>query len=253
MTTTTRFMLTIEYDGRPFVGLQAQDNGLAVQKVVEDAIYGFSRQHLRITASGRTDKGVHARGQVIHFDLETNFTPYKIMAAMNALMRPHPVAVIDCKIIPKDLSARFDALSRHYTYRIINRLAPLAIDCGLAWHVPHHLDEVAMQDAAQVLIGHHDFTTFRATQCQGKSPMKTLDRLDVERHGDEILVHASSRSFLHHQVRSMVGSLKLVGEGKWTKADLKESLEARDRKALGFNAPPDGLYFMRVDYPEVMP
>ncbi|MCK5574861.1 MAG: tRNA pseudouridine(38-40) synthase TruA [Sphingomonadales bacterium] len=247
----TRFMLTIEYDGRPFVGMQAQDNGLAVQKVVEDAIFAFSHTRLRITTCGRTDRGVHARGQVIHFDLETDMTPYKIMAAINALMRPHPVVAIDCKVIPDDISARFSATTRHYTYRIINRTAPLAIDKGLAWHVPHHLDEAAMHDAAQVLVGHHDFTTFRAIQCQGKSPMKTLDRLDVERIGDEINIHASSRSFLHHQVRSMVGSLKMVGEGKWTKADLKASLEAKDRKALGFNAPPDGLYFMKVDYPDI--
>jgi len=247
---TRRFKITIEYDGSGFVGWQAQDNGPSVQEEIEKAIQGFSGESVRLTAAGRTDAGVHALGQVAHFDLEKDMTAYKVMAAVNAHLKEAPVVVIAAGEVDEDFNARFSATGRHYLYRILNRPAPPALDKGKVWHVAKKLDANKMHDAAQVLIGRHDFTTFRSIQCQAKSPVKTLDRLDVKRVGDEIHFEVSARSFLHHQVRSMAGTLKLVGEGKWTRADVEKALKAADRAALGFNAPACGLYLTKVDYPE---
>ncbi|MDX1580656.1 MAG: tRNA pseudouridine(38-40) synthase TruA [Alphaproteobacteria bacterium] len=245
-----RYKLTIEYDGGPYKGFQSQANGPSVQDALEAALERFTQKTIRIFVAGRTDSGVHALGQVIHFDLERARRPYVIENALNHHLKPEPIAVLKVEEVSEDFHARFSATARHYWYRIINRPAPLTIDAGHAWQVAVPLDADAMNDAAKVLLGTHDFTTFRAAQCQAKSPVKTLDRLDIMRVGDEVHAIAEARSFLHHQVRSMVGSLKLVGEGKWTAADLEASLEAKDRNALGLNAPPDGLYLTRVIYDE---
>ncbi len=247
---STRYRMTVEYHGGPMVGFQRQTNGMSVQQALEDAFAKFCGHEVRIFGSGRTDAGVHAEGQVVHVDLEKPIAARTIMGAANFHMKPLPVAVLDCEEVSSDFHARFDAIARHYRYLIINRRAPLALDKGLAWHVPQALDSDAMHEAAQRLVGHHDFTTFRSVQCQAKSPVKSLDRLDVIRHGEEISVIAEARSFLHHQVRSMVGTLKLVGEGKWTADDVTSALEARDRMALGLNGPPEGLYLTRVIYPD---
>jgi tRNA pseudouridine38-40 synthase len=243
-----RYRLTIEYDGAPFVGWQRQDNGPSVQGALEKAIAEFSGETVTVTGAGRTDAGVHALGQAAHFDLEKTFPPDTIRNAVNHFLRPAPVAVLTAKIAAPDFHARFSAKARHYLYRILCRRAPPALENGHVWHVVRDLDAGAMHHAAQALIGEHDFTTFRAAECQAKSPVKTLDRLDIARVGDEIHVNASARSFLHHQVRSIVGSLKLVGEGKWTRRGMERALAARDRSACGPVAPPDGLYLVRVDY-----
>jgi tRNA pseudouridine38-40 synthase len=243
-----RYRLTLEYDGGPFVGWQRQDNGPSVQGALEEAILKLSGETVTVTGAGRTDAGVHALGQVAHFDLEKEFTPDEIRDALNHFLRPAPVAVLESRIVPEEFHARFSATARHYLYRILCRRAPPALERGHVWHVVRELDSDAMHAAAQALIGAHDFTTFRAAECQAKSPLKTLDRLDVSRVGEEIHVNASARSFLHHQVRSMVGSLKLVGEGKWRARDLADALKARDRSRCGPVAPPDGLYLVRVDY-----
>jgi tRNA pseudouridine38-40 synthase len=243
-----RYKLTIEYDGTPFVGWQVQHNGVSVQGVLTAAIAAFSGETIHVQGAGRTDAGVHALGQVAHIGLTKAWDPDTVRDALNAHMRPHPVVVLLAEPVADDFDARFSARKRHYVYRIINRRADLALEAGRAWRAPRPLDGGAMHDAAQHLVGHHDFTTFRAAECQAKSPMKTLDRLDVERHGDELRISASARSFLHHQVRSMVGSLVQVGEGRWGAADLAHALAARDRKACGPVAPPDGLYLVRVDY-----
>lgn len=245
-----RFKITIEYDGTGYVGWQAQDNGPSVQEAIEKAIHAFSGEHVRLTTAGRTDAGVHALGQVAHFDLEKKITPHQVMAAVNAHLKEAKVAVIKAEAVDENFNARFSADRRHYLYRILNRKAPPVLDHGKVWHVPQKLDAEKMHSAAQALVGKHDFTTFRSIRCQAKSPVKTLDRLDVERLGEEILFRVSARSFLHHQVRSMVGTLKLVGLGKWTADDVTEALEARDRTAVGFNAPPHGLYLIRVEYRE---
>ncbi|MBB4210965.1 tRNA pseudouridine38-40 synthase [Rhodothalassium salexigens DSM 2132] len=247
----TRFKLTLEYDGRPYVGWQRQDNGPSVQAALEAALAAFNGAPVATVAAGRTDAGVHARGQVAHADITKDMTGYRVMMAANHHLRRagEAVAVLAAEPVADDFSARFDALGRSYTYRIVNRPAPLTVDRGLAWQVPQPLDAAAMHAAAQVLVGRHDFTTFRAAQCQAASPVKTLDRLDVERQGETILIHAAARSFLHHQVRSMVGCLALVGRGHWTADDLRAALDACDRRALGYNAPPDGLTFMAVRYP----
>ncbi|MFQ5534557.1 MAG: tRNA pseudouridine(38-40) synthase TruA [Sphingomonadales bacterium] len=243
-----RFKLIVEYDGTDFVGWQAQDNGLSVQKVLEDAIFGYCQQRVRLTAAGRTDAGVHALGQVAHFDIDQVAEAREVREALNFHVRPHAVSVVEAERVSDDFSARFDATARHYLYRIVNRRAPLALERGRAWHVPRPLDADAMHGAAQRLVGRHDFTTFRAARCQSNSPLKTLGRLDIERVGDEIHIVAEARSFLHHQVRSMVGTLKLVGEGKWSADDVSAALAARDRSALGLNAPARGLYLVRVIY-----
>jgi len=243
-----RFKLTLEYDGGPFVGWQRQTNGLGVQQVVEQALAAFCGEAVTVHAAGRTDAGVHALGQVIHFDLAGDREAERVMGALNFHLKPHPVAVIAADAVHEDFHARFDATARHYRYRIINRRPPLVLERGRAWWVPMPLDHQAMAEAARHLVGRHDFTTFRAAQCQARSPLKTLDRLDVMRHGDEVVVIAQARSFLHHQVRSMVGTLVLVGKGQWRAGDVARALRARDRAALGLNAPPQGLYLERVLY-----
>lgn len=245
----TRFAVTIEYDGSPFMGWQHQDHGPSVQQAVEQAIKGITKQDVRVFAAGRTDAGVHALGMRAHFDLQTRLTPFRLMEGLNAGLRPNPVAILACEIVDDDWHARFSCLGRRYVYKIINRRAPLTLDKGQAWLVVRPLDSAAMQDAAQCLVGQHDFTTFRSTHCQAQSPVKTLDSISVTRFGEEVEIEVSARSFLHHQVRSIVGSLAMVGEGKWSAKDLKTALEAKDRKALGYNAPPDGLYFVDAIYP----
>ena len=243
-----RYRLNVEYDGRPFVGWQRQDNGPSVQGALEEAIEKFSSLHVTVTGAGRTDAGVHAKGQVAHFDLEKAFAPDKVRDALNHFLRPQPVVVLEAEVAAPDFHARFSATKRHYLYRILNRRSPPAIDQGFIWHVSASLDADAMHGAAQALVGQHDFTTFRAAECQAQSPVKTLDRLTVTRRDEEIHIEAEARSFLHHQVRSFVGSLKLVGEGKWRARDLADALEACDRSRCGPVAPPDGLCLMKVDY-----
>jgi tRNA pseudouridine38-40 synthase len=243
-----RYKLTIEYDGTPFFGWQVQDTALTVAGVLETAVEKLSGERTKIFGAGRTDAGVHALGQVAHLDLSKDWETDTIRDGLNAHLRPHPVAVLSAEKTTDDFDARFSALKRHYVYKIINRRADLALERGHAWRVPRPLDEHAMHEAAQALVGNHDFTTFRAAECQANSPVKTLDVLEVSRAGEEVRVEASARSFLHHQVRSMVGSLAQVGDGKWSVADLKHVLDARDRSACGPVAPPDGLYLVRVDY-----
>ncbi|MEH6756858.1 MAG: tRNA pseudouridine(38-40) synthase TruA [Parasphingorhabdus sp.] len=246
----TRFALTIEYDGRPFMGWQRQDHGPSVQQAVEEAITKITKQDIRVHAAGRTDAGVHALGMRAHFDLDTKLTPFRLMEGLNAGLRPHPVAILACEPVDDEWHARFACLGRRYVYKITNRRAPLTLDKGQSWQVVRPLDAGAMHDAAQELVGQHDFTTFRSAHCQAQSPVKTLDSISVTRFGEEIEVEVAARSFLHHQVRSIVGCLKLVGEGKWTRQDLLNALKAKDRDALGFNAPPDGLYFVDATYPK---
>lgn len=243
-----RFRIVVEYDGRPFMGWQRQAHGPSVQAAIEDAAQKICQEQTAVHAAGRTDAGVHALGMVAHLDVARTITPFRLMEALNACLRPHPVAILACEPVPGDFHARFSCRARHYEYRIVNRRAPLTLDAGRAWRISATLDADLMHDAAQHLVGRHDFTTFRSAHCQADSPLRTLDRLDVRRTGDRISIFASARSFLHHQVRSMVGCLALVGEGKWTAQDLKSALDAQDRAALGFNAPPDGLYFSRADY-----
>jgi tRNA pseudouridine38-40 synthase len=243
-----RYKIIVEYDGAPFVGWQLQEKDLSVQGALMAAIEAFSGEKVMVQGAGRTDAGVHAIGQVAHFDLSTERETDTVRDAINAHLRPHPVAVLSAEKAAADFDARRSALRRHYLYRIGNRRPDLALERGRAWRVPRRLDTDAMHAAAQRLIGKHDFTTFRSTECQAKSPEKTLDRLDVSRVGEEVHVTASARSFLHNQVRSMVGSLVLVGDGKWQPDDLWRALQARDRAACGPVAPPDGLYLMRVDY-----
>ncbi len=244
----TRFKLTIEYDGGPFVGWQRQDNGLSIQQVLEDAVYATVQEESMVYGAGRTDAGVHALGQVAHVDIAKPIEPNRLMAALNFHAKPNPVAVTAAEVALDDFHARVSAMGRAYLYRIVNRRAPLTLDHGHAWLVSVPLDAGAMHEAAQRLIGNHDFTSFRASLCQAQSPVKTLDRLDVQRMGDEIQVIAEARSFLHHQVRNMVGTLRLVGEGKWSADDVTAALEARDRSASGPTSPPDGLYLTRVVY-----
>ena len=243
-----RYRLLIEYDGAPFVGWQMQENGPSVQGLVTAAIEAFAGEKVIVQGAGRTDAGVHALGQVAHVDLAKEWDTDTVRDALTAHLRPHTVAVLAAAQVPDTFDARFSAKARHYLYRVVNRRADLVLDRGRAWRVPRPLDDAAMHAAAQRLIGKHDFTTFRHVECQAKSPVKTLDRLDVERTGDEIGIYASARSFLHHQVRSMVGSLVLVGEGRWSADDLAAALAARDRAACGQVAPPEGLYLLRVDY-----
>lgn len=243
-----RYKLTIEYDGSPFVGWQAQTNGLSVQQVLQDGIKGFCGQDVKVNGAGRTDAGVHALGQVAHIDLETEVACDTLRDAVNAHLRPHPVAIVEAEQVPDAFEARFSAVKRHYMYRIVNRRAPLTLDRGQAWLVHKPLDADAMHAAAQALVGRHDFTTFRSVQCQAKSPVKTVDEISVARYADEIEIVCRARSFLHNQVRSFVGTLRQVGEGKWTKRDVEKALAAKDRSACGPVAPPDGLYLLQVDY-----
>ena len=243
-----RYKLTIEYDGTPYVGWQAQDNGVSVQGVLTAAVAAFAGEQASIAAAGRTDAGVHALGQVAHLDLAKDWDSETVRDAINFHLRPQPVAVLTVEHAAADFDARFCAVKRLYLYRIVNRRADLTLEQNHAWRVPRPLDAEAMHAAAQRLIGRHDFTTFRSTECQAKSPVKTLDHLDVARAGEEIRITAAARSFLQHQVRSMVGSLVHVGEGKWSADDLGSALTARDRSACGQVAPPHGLYLVRVDY-----
>lgn len=245
----TRFALTVEYDGRPFVGWQRQDNGPSVQAAIERAVHAITGESVAVHAAGRTDAGVHALGMRAHVDIARDIMPFRLMEALNAKLRPDPVAIVGCEIVADDWHARFSCIARHYEYRIVTRRAPLTWERGLAWRVAVPLDAAAMATGAARLLGRHDFTTFRSAHCQADSPLRTLDRLDVVQDGERISVFASARSFLHHQVRSMVGCLALVGQGKWSPDDMAEALAARDRAALGLNAPSDGLYFLRADYP----
>jgi tRNA pseudouridine38-40 synthase len=244
-----RYKLTIEYDGAAFAGWQIQADQTTVQGVLTAAIEALSGEKTHVQGAGRTDAGVHARGQVAHIDLAKDWATDTIRDAVNAHIRPHAVVILAAEQVTEDFNARTSAIKRHYLYRIINRRPDLTLDAGNAWRVPRPLDAAAMHAAAQRLVGKHDFSTFRASECQAKSPVKTLDQLDVARDGDAVNVTTSARSFLHTQVRSMVGSLAMVGEGKWSADDLANVLAARDRAACGPLAPPDGLYLMRVDYP----
>jgi tRNA pseudouridine38-40 synthase len=243
-----RYKLTIEYDGAPFHGWQLQASLPSVQGALEAAVQATCGVPTRVHGSGRTDAGVHATGQVAHCDIAKEFRPDKLRDALNAHLRPNPIAVLAAEIVAGDFEARFSAKKRHYRYRIVNHRANLALDLGRVWRVPQRLDSDAMHAAAQRLLGKHDFTTFRDTECQAKSPEKTLDQLDVVREGDAITVLTSARSYLHSQVRSMVGSLVWVGQGRWTADDLAAALAARSRSACGVVAPPDGLYLVRVEY-----
>ena len=243
-----RYCLTLEYDGAPFVGWQRQEQGTSVQGALESAIEKLSGQNVTVVGAGRTDSGVHALGQVAHFDLAKHFAPGKVRDALNYHLRPNPISVLNASVVEAEFHARFSAKARHYLFRILNRRSPPALEHGRVWHVSPKLEAEAMHTAAQFLVGQHDFTTFRAAECQAQSPIKTLDRLNVSRRADEIHIEASARSFLHHQIRSIAGTLKLVGEGKWTPQDVKAALTAQERSACGPVAPASGLYLVKVDY-----
>ena len=245
----TRFAFSIEFDGAPYMGWQRQGHGASVQQAIEEAIERVTGETTVVHAAGRTDAGVHALGMRAHSDIEKAIEPFRLMEAINAQLRPEPIAILACETVDDDWHARFSCIGREYIYRITNRRAPLALESRRAWKVPQPLDADAMHAAAQRLVGLHDFTTFRSAHCQSESPVKTLDRLDVRREGEHVLIEAAARSFLHHQVRSMVGCLAFVGMGRWRADDLQRALEAKDRAALAFNAPPDGLYFVRAVYP----
>lgn len=246
-----RFKLTIEYDGRPFAGWQRQADVMSVQQAIEDAALNFQpgRERVLVSGSGRTDAGVHALGQVAHIDIHArDMSTDQLQGALNYHLKPNPVSILAVEEVNEEFDARFSAKKRHYIYRILNRRGPLTFQKGLVWHVKAPLDVAAMHEAAQLLVGQHDYTTFRHVNCQAKSPVKTVDYLNVDQVGDEVHITAGARSFLHHQIRSFTGTLQLVGLGKWTKIDVKAALEARDRQTLGLNAPPDGLYFRKVEY-----
>jgi tRNA pseudouridine38-40 synthase len=244
----TRWRLTIEYDGAPFMGWQRQDHGPSVQQALEDALEKMTGEAGQFTAAGRTDAGVHALAMTAHTDLAKALTPHRLREGLNALVRPQPISVLDVESVADDWHARFSCVERRYLYRILSRRAPPALDAGKVWHIAVPLDMGAMSEAAAHLVGRHDFTTFRSAHCQSDSPVKTLDRLEVEKAGEEIHITAAARSFLHHQVRSMVGCLALVGRGQWEPDDMRKALEAADRSALGLNAPPHGLYFVQALY-----
>ena len=245
----TRWRITVEYDGGPFMGWQRQGHGPSVQQTLEEALQLMTGEQATFTAAGRTDAGVHALAMSTHIDVARALTPHRLREGLNALVRPHPVSVLAVEPVAGDWHARFSCIGRRYLYRILNRRAPPALDGGRVWHIPADLDVEAMSEGAAQLVGRHDFTTFRSAQCQSDSPVKTLDTLDVSRVGEEIHIAAAARSFLHHQVRSMVGCLAMVGRGQWRPQDMRKALEARDRAALGFNAPPHGLYFVEAIYP----
>ena len=244
-----RYKLTIEYDGSGYVGWQRQDNGPSIQSALERAIHAFCGEAVTLQGAGRTDAGVHATGQVAHGDLSRDWPADTVRDAINSHLRPEPIAVLQAERVADDFSARFDATRRSYLYRVLNRRSPPTLEVDRTWHVNRSLDAGAMHTAAQVLVGRHDFSTFRDAQCQAASPVKTLDAFEVVSEGDRIVFHVRARSFLHRQVRSMVGSLSHVGEGRWSATDLKAALDAADRKACGVVAPACGLYLMAVDYP----
>ena len=245
----TRYALTVEYDGRPFMGWQRQAHGPSVQQAIEEAVFAVTAERTAVHAAGRTDAGVHALAMRAHCDVDKPIGAFRLMEALNARLRPHPVAILACEVVADDWHARFSCVGRSYEYRIVARRAPLTWERGLAWQVPQPLDADAMAEAAAMLVGRHDFTTFRSAHCQADSPVRTLDELSVTRTGERIAVRAAARSFLHHQVRSMVGCLALVGMGRWTPGDVGDALAARDRARLGLNAPPDGLFFTGAVYP----
>jgi tRNA pseudouridine38-40 synthase len=245
----TRFALTIEFDGGPYMGWQWQDHGPSVQGAIEEAIFKVTSEKTLVYSAGRTDAGVHALGMRAHVDIEKPLSAFRIMEAINAQLRPHPIAILACEQVPDEWHARYSCIGRSYEYRILNRRASLTLERGRVWRIGPELDAGAMHQAAQLLVGLHDFTTFRSTACQSASPVKTLDRLDVRREGQHVIVEAAALSFLHHQVRSMVGCLAAVGLGRWTSADLQAALDAKDRSALAENAPPEGLYFVKALYP----
>lgn len=253
----TRFALTLEFDGTPFMGLQRQKHGPSVQGEIEAAAHAITGEDVQMLSAGRTDAGVHAIAMRSHIDVEKDITPFRLMEGLNAHLRPNPIAVTTCEIVADDWHSRFSCTGRRYLYRIANRRSPLTLDANRVWQIAPKLDAEAMHRAAQSLVGEHDFTTFRSVRCQAQSPVKTLDRVDVVRadgpHGDEIHVHVAARSFLHHQVRSIVGSLKMVGTGTWDESRIGEALAARDRQALGHNAPAHGLYFVEATYPDDLP
>ncbi|MCX7865278.1 MAG: tRNA pseudouridine(38-40) synthase TruA [Novosphingobium sp.] len=246
----TRFALTLEYDGGPFMGLQRQAHGPSVQQAVEEAVFRITGEVVTMHAAGRTDAGVHAIAMRAHVDIEKPITPFRLMEALNHHLKPAPIAVLACEEKPAGWHARFSCTGRAYLYRIVNRRAPLALERGRAWHIVRELDAESMHRAAQLLVGRHDFTTFRSAHCQSRSPVKTLDRLDVRREGALVTIEAEARSFLHHQVRSMTGCLVLIGLGRWREEQLAAALAARDRQALGLNAPSEGLFFARASYPD---
>ena len=246
----TRWRLTVEFDGGPFMGWQRQDHGPSVQETLEQALFRMTGEMVTLHAAGRTDAGVHGLAMTAHVDVVKQLTEHRLREGINALVRPHPVSVTEVERVADDWHARFSCIGRRYLYRVLNRRAPPALDQGKVWHVPVELDVEAMAEGAQHLVGLHDFTTFRSVACQSKSPVKTLDSLTVERFGEEIHIRAAARSFLHHQVRSMVGCLVLVGRGRWRPDDVRTALEAKDRQALGLNAPPEGLYFVEAIYPD---
>jgi tRNA pseudouridine38-40 synthase len=243
-----RYKLTIEYDGEPFVGWQRQHNGLSVQSALEDAVFAFCSERVSVVGAGRTDAGVHARGQVAHFDLTTEKPTDTIRSALNFHLKPNPIVILQAELAPANFHARFSATWRRYRYRILNRRVPPALDRGQFWHVPVALDAEAMADAASVLVGHHDFNSFRSTSCQAPSAVKTLDLLEVNRNGDEVTIDVGARSFLHNQVRILAGTLHFVGRGQWSRRDVEQALAARDRTRAGPTAPPQGLCFMEVRY-----
>lgn len=242
-----RYRLTLEYHGGPFVGWQHQENGPSVQEALETALTRIGEK-ARVTGAGRTDRGVHALAQTAHVDLMREWGSFRLMEALNYHLRPAPVAVLAAERVTPDFHARYSARRRHYLYRIICRRAPLALEAGLGWHIRHSLDPEAMREGAKALIGHHDFTTFRSTECQSASPVKTLDGIAIEEEGTDIRIHLHARSFLHNQVRSIVGTLERVGSGRWPVSSVAKALAARDRTACGPVAPPQGLYLVRVDY-----
>lgn len=248
-----RYRMTVEYDGSPYVGWQRQDNGHSVQGAIERAIHAMTGEWISLRAAGRTDAGVHAYGQVCHADLGRDWKAETVANAVNAhlVMAGEHVVILDAERVPESFDARFSATKRHYLYRIISRPAPLAIEAMRAWHVKKQLDHEAMHEAAQMLVGHHDFTTFRSVRCQAKNPNRTMDRITVTRSGELVEIRASAQSFLHNQIRSFAGTLKMAGEGRWTPGDVKAALEARDRTRCGPVAPPHGLYFMQVDYGDI--
>ena len=244
----TRWRLTIEWDGTPFLGWQRQDHGPTVQQAIEEAVARMTGERATVTGAGRTDTGVHALAMAAHVDIAKPLTEHRLREGLNALVRPDPISILAVETVADDWHARFSCTGRRYLYRILNRRPPPALDRNRVWCIAESLDVAAMQRAAAHLVGRHDFTTFRSVHCQSDSPVKTLDRLDVETGSEEIHVHAAARSFLHHQVRSMVGCLAMVGRGQWSADDMKAALEAKNRAALGFNAPPQGLYFVEARY-----
>ncbi len=245
-----RYRLTIEYDGTPFVGWQVQNNGFAVQEALAIAIKKFCGHPVMPQGAGRTDTGVHASAMVAHIDLPRDYKAHTVRDAINQHLKPHPIAILKAEPVDETFEARFSARKRHYKYHIVNRRAPLVLLRKRAWLVFPKLDETTMQQAAQTILGKHDFTAYRSINCQAKTPLKTLDQLDVWRDGEHIYITCSARSFMHNQVRSLVGSLKMIGEGKWPVSQLRTVLDSKDRAKCGPVAPAHGLYFARVEYPE---